>query len=157
VIVLYTLAALFGAAVIYQAVSSHLDVRRFPPPGRIVDIGPSRLHLYELGTGRPIVVLESGIAATSISWALVQAQVAEFTRVASYDRAGLGWSGLSLAPRTLEQMVSELAALLAQAQLPPPYILAGHSFGGLLIRAYAHLRPADVAGLVFIDPVSLTH
>ncbi|HEX3683781.1 MAG TPA: alpha/beta hydrolase [Bryobacteraceae bacterium] len=154
-IILYALAALLGGAVVYQAVGSYIDARRFPPLGRLLNTGSCRLHLRQGGTGGPVVVLESGVAASSISWALVQPQVAEFTRVASYDRAGLGWSGKSTAPRTVEQMVSELAALLAEAQRPPPYVLVGHSFGGLLIRAYAHLRPAEVAGLVFLDPVSL--
>lgn len=156
-VVLYIAAALLGAGVFYQALSYRLETRRLPPLGRILDIGPCRLHLYQLGMGDPAVVLESGIAATSISWALIQPQVAEFTRVASYDRAGLGWSGRCAAPRTLEQMASELAALLESAGLQAPYILAGHSFGGLLIRAYAHLRPAEVAGLVFVEPVSLSH
>jgi pimeloyl-ACP methyl ester carboxylesterase len=110
-----------------------------------------------MGSGLPVVILESAIAATSISWAPVQAQVAGFTRVASYDRAGLGWTQASSAPRTIRQMVSELSALLAAAALPPPYILAGHSFGALLIRAFAHLRPQEVAGLVFVDPVSLNY
>lgn len=155
-IILYSLAALLGAAVVYQALSSRIDARRFPPLGRLVNAGSCRLHLHHAGTGAPVVVLESGIAASSISWALVHPQVAEFTQVASYDRAGLGWSGKSTAPHTVEQMVSELAALLAEAQLPPPYVLAGHSFGGLLIRAYAYLRPAEIAGLVFVDPVSLS-
>ncbi len=156
-IILCTLAALLGAAFSYQAFSSYLDRRRLPPLGRLVDTASCRLHLHERGTGSPVVVLESGIAATSISWALIQPQVAEFTRVASYDRAGLGWSGPCTEPRTLRQMVSELAALLENARLSPPYILVGHSFGGLLIRAYAHLYPDQVAGLVFLDPVSLSH
>lgn len=154
-ILLCIVGALLGAALGYQALSSYIDARRFPPLGRLVNTGSCRFHLQQAGTGGPVVVLESGIAATSISWALVQPQVAEFTRVASYDRAGLGWSGKCTTRRTVEQMVSELAALLAKAELPPPYVLAGHSFGGVLIRAYAHLRPAEVVGLVFVDPVSL--
>jgi pimeloyl-ACP methyl ester carboxylesterase len=157
VIAIYALIALFGLAAGYQALGSFLDSRRSPPPGRLLDTPHGRLHLHETGSGYPVVVLESGIAASSVSWALIQPRVAEWTRVASYDRAGLGWSGPCSAPRSVEQMVAELSGLLAAAQLSPPYILAGHSFGGLLIRAFAHLRPADVAGLVFVDPVSLTH
>ena len=156
-IIVYILAAVLGSALAYQALGSYLDARRLPPLGRLVATGAGGLHLYELGAGGPAVVLESGIAATCISWALVQPEVAKFTRVASYDRAGLGWSGQCTTPRTVEQMVSELAALLSKAQLPPPYVLIGHSFGGLLIRAYAHLHPDQVAGLVFVDPVSLGH
>ena len=156
-IIVYILAGLLGLGVIYQALSSYIDARRLPPLGRVVDVGACRLHVYEQGTGGPVVVLESGIAASSISWALVQPKVAEFARAASYDRAGLGWSGKCVTPRTMEQMVSELSALLVTAKLQPPYILAGHSFGGLLIRGYAHLRPGEVAGLVFVDPVSINH
>jgi pimeloyl-ACP methyl ester carboxylesterase len=102
------------------------------------------------------VVLESGIASTSLAWALVQPRIAEFTRVVSYDRAGLGWSARCQAPRQVETMISELATLLGSANIPPPYILVGHSFGGLLIRAFAHLRPQEVAGLVFVDPVCVS-
>jgi pimeloyl-ACP methyl ester carboxylesterase len=128
-------------------------------PGRLIEIGAGqggcRLHLHQQGAGAPAVVLESGIAGSSLSWSLVQPKIAEFTRVCSYDRAGLGWSDPCTEPRTVPRMVSELATLLERANVPPPYILVGHSFGGLLIRAYAHLRPQEVAGLVFVDPVSL--
>lgn len=155
-IILYLVAALVVAGLTYQALGLYLDARRFPALGRMIDIGRCRLHLYEQGTGEPIVILESGIASTSLAWALVQPRIAEFARVASYDRAGLGWSSDCKAPRNLESMVSELTALLQAANLAPPYILAGHSFGGLLIRAYAYLRPKEVAGLVFVDPVCVS-
>ena len=123
--------------------------------GTLVDIGPCRLHLNQQGAGRPAVILESGIAASSLSWSYVQPRVAEFTRVCSYDRAGLGWSSACRAPRTGEQFVFELRTLLNKARVPPPYILVGHSFGGLLVRAYAHFYPDEVAGIVMVDPVSL--
>lgn len=155
-IVLYLLAGLLGAGLAYQVLGLYLDARRFPPPGRMVDVGSCRLHLQEQGNGKPIVVLEAGIASTSLAWALVQPRISEFTRVVSYDRAGLGWSDACKTPRNVETMVCELAALLENADIPPPYILVGHSFGGLLIRAYAYLRPHEVAGLVFIDPVCVS-
>src|SRR5437667_12477012 len=86
------LAAIAGAA--YQAAAVAADVGRFPPPGRLVDLGMGRrLHARCSGKGEPAVVLESGIAASSISWTLVQPRVATFSRVCSYDRVGLGWSG----------------------------------------------------------------
>ncbi len=156
-IFLILIAAAIAAGIAYQAFGAHRDTRRFPPPGRLIDIGPCRLHLNEQGIGSPTVILESGIAATSLSWALVQPKIAEFTRVCSYDRAGLGWSEKCAAPRTVQESVTELHALLSSAQVPPPYILVGHSFGGLLIRAYANLRADEVAGLVFVDPVSLDY
>ncbi len=114
-----------------------------------------RLHLLEQGSGRPAVILEAGIAASSLSWSRVQPGLAAFTRTASYDRAGLGWSDLCAAPRTLEQMLAEFDGLLRAAAIPAPYILVGHSFGGLLIRAFAQRWPDRVAGLVYVDPVSL--
>jgi pimeloyl-ACP methyl ester carboxylesterase len=126
-----------------------------PAPGRLIDVSGCRLHLYQQGSRLPAVVLEAGIAGSLLGWSLVQPRIAEFARVCSYDRAGLGWSEESSAPRTVAQMVSELATLLERANVPPPFVLVGHSFGGLLIRAYAHLRPQEVAGLVFLDPVSL--
>lgn len=127
----------------------------YAAPGRLVDIGGCRLHIYEQGRGSPTVVLESGIAGSSLGWSLVQPKIAEFTRVCSYDRAGLGWSDRCGSATTIDAMVLELATLLQRAKIPAPFVLVGHSFGGLLIRAYACRRPDEVAGLVFVDPVSL--
>jgi pimeloyl-ACP methyl ester carboxylesterase len=124
---------------------------RYPPPGRLLDIGGRRLHLYETGQGSPTVVLEAGIAATSLSWRPVQDEIAKFTRVASYDRAGLGWSDAASKPLTLSRLVNDLHALLQAAQLPPPYVLVAHSFGGLVVRAYARRYPNETAGLVLVD------
>jgi pimeloyl-ACP methyl ester carboxylesterase len=114
------------------------------------------LHVHQQGRGgSPAVIFEAGIAGSLLGWAMVQGPVAEFTNTASYDRAGLGWSSECPRPRTVDGMNSELAAVLQQAQIPAPYILVGHSFGGLLIRAFAHARPGDVAGMVFVDPVTI--
>jgi pimeloyl-ACP methyl ester carboxylesterase len=117
----------------------------------MLDIGGRRLHLYETGQGSPTVVLEAGIAATSLSWRPVQNEVAKFARVASYDRTGLGWSDAASAPLTLSRLAEDLRDLLQVAQLPPPYILVGHSFGGLIVRAYALRYPTETAGLVLVD------
>jgi len=137
-----------------------IDESRFPPPGRVVDIGACKLHLKRQGSGQPVVVLEAGIAATSISWSPVQTRLAQFSTVCSYDRAGLGWSERRWArscPCTLEQMIGELEALLRKSGLAAPFVLVGHSFGGLLVGAFAHAYPEQVAGLVLVDPVSLTY
>jgi pimeloyl-ACP methyl ester carboxylesterase len=145
--------------VVYQTLGSWFDVKRFPPPGHMVEIGSCNLHLNRQGSGLPVVVLEAGIGATSISWSLVQPRLAQFCTVCSYDRAGLGWSSRRLdqpRPSTLEQFVGELDALLREASLSSPFLLVGHSFGGLIIRAFAHAYPERVAGLVLVDPVSLT-
>jgi len=133
-----------------------LDARRFPPPGRVLPVGDSRLHIHVLGRGLPAVVFEAGVAGTSIGWALVQPEVGRFTTAAAYDRAGLGWSGRSKDSKNVEQIVGELRRLLTVANLTPPYVLVGHSFGGLVVRAFAHVWPREVAGLVLVDPASVT-
>ena len=152
---LVLIAATLAAGVAYQFFGVHRDLRRYPPPGRIVDTGCVRLHVHEQGAGAPAAILESGIAASSLSWALVQPKIAEFTQVASYDRAGLGWSAPCKQTRTVPHLVSELDAVLSRAAIPPPYILVGHSFGALVVRAYAALHSEEVAALVLVDPVSL--
>ncbi|HTV82153.1 MAG TPA: alpha/beta hydrolase [Acidobacteriaceae bacterium] len=155
---LLILPGLLMAGGVYQAIASWMDERRFPPAGRLVDVGGFKLHLRREGSGQPVVVLEAGIAATSISWSPAQARLAELSTVCSYDRAGLGWSE----PRrdgscTLEQLVGELEELLRRSGLAAPFVLVGHSFGGLVVRAFAHAWPEQVAGLVLVDPVSLVH
>jgi pimeloyl-ACP methyl ester carboxylesterase len=138
---------------LYQAAGSARDQRKFPPPGRLVNIAGSRWHLVDAGQGSPTVIFESGIAASSLNWTALQVEVARFTRACAYDRAWLGWSDPAASPRVAEQLVDELHSLLAAAQVPPPYVLAGHSFGGLLVQAYAVAHPSEVAGLVLIDPL----
>lgn len=122
------------------------------PPGRLVDVGGFRLHINSTGSGRPTVVLDAALGASSISWALVQPEVARFARVCSYDRAGFGWSEAGPFPRTVGRIAGELRTLLDRAGEPPPYVLVGHSFGGLVMRVFAARYRADVAGLVLVDP-----
>jgi pimeloyl-ACP methyl ester carboxylesterase len=152
-------AALITAGAIYQALGTAADLRRYPPPGRMIDIGGCRLHLFErsrVESGRdgPPVIFESGISATCLSWTEVREQVDGFARACTYDRAWLGWSDPAGAPRTTSIIVQELHALLSAANVPAPYILVGHSFGGMLVRAYAAKYPDQVAGLVLVDPLS---
>jgi len=126
----------------------------FPAPGRLVDLGGWRLHLNCSGKanpGRPVVILEAGAGDFSVDWSLVQPLIAPSARVCSYDRAGAGWSDLGPRPRTLHQQVWELHALLAKAGEKPPFVLAGHSYGGWLVRLFAETYPADVSGMVLID------
>jgi len=148
-------AALVLAGVVYQAFGTAADQRRYPPPGRLIDIGGCRLHLVESGDG-PAVIFESGISATCLNWTQVRGDVERFARAYTYDRAWLGWSDPAKAPRTTSNILEELHALLERARVPPPYILAGHSFGGMLVRAYAAKYPDHVAGLVLVDPLSPT-
>jgi pimeloyl-ACP methyl ester carboxylesterase len=114
-------------------------------------MGGYRLHLACQREGSPTVVMEAAIGETGLLWSLVQPAVAQRSRVCVYDRAGLGWSDPSPRPRTAEIMVEELHTLLATAEVPGPYVLVGHSFGGLLVRLYAARHPQEVAGLVLVD------
>jgi pimeloyl-ACP methyl ester carboxylesterase len=101
------------------------------------------------------VIFESGIAATSQNWSRVQQSVAGYTRAVSYDRGGLGWSDACSSERTPSNIARELRDLLRLAGIPGPYVLVGHSFGGLVARRFAVLYPADVAGVVLVDPMRI--
>ena len=122
------------------------------PPGRLIDVGGHRLHVTSAGDGSPPVLLESGIAASSLSWAVVQPAIAGFTRVHAYDRAGLGWSDVPSCPRTFDRIVEELRAVLAEVAPRERCILVGHSFGSFVVRGFAMRFPNAVAGLVLVDP-----
>jgi len=98
------------------------------------------------------VLLESGIAASSLSWAAVQPEIAKFTRVCAYDRAGLAWSEAASCPRSFERIVDELSTVLARVASGERYVLVGHSFGSFVIRAYAARNPDSVVGLLMVDP-----
>ncbi len=142
------------ASICYQIIGSVSDRRRYPPHGKLVDVGGYRLHISVSGEGEPTVILDTGLGHTSQIWGLVQSEVASFTRVCSYDRAGYGWSDPRSSPRTSIQIVEELHKLLKNAGLPGPYVLVGHSFGGLNMYLYALRYPNEVAGLVLVDAVS---
>jgi pimeloyl-ACP methyl ester carboxylesterase len=121
------------------------------PPGQVVDIGTTKLHIHCTGSGSPAVVLESGFPGSSLDWVVVQPGVARFARVCSYDRAGFGWSEEGKVPRSSQQITEDLAALLSKADVKAPYALVGHSLGGLYIRAFARKFPERVAGMVLVD------
>jgi pimeloyl-ACP methyl ester carboxylesterase len=119
----------------------------------MVDVGGRRLHLNIAGQGGPVVVLEAGIAASSLSWALVAKRVAEFTTVVTYDRAGFGWSDPAPHSSTALDCARDLAMLLERTEIPGPLLLVGHSFGGLIARIFAQTYPEQTAGLVLVDPL----
>jgi len=125
---------------------------RFPPPGVLVNIGGHRLHLNCSGEGSPTIVLDAALGGSSLSWSLVQPAVSRQTRTCSYDRAGFGWSDAGPMPRTAARIAHELRVLLERAGIPPPFVLVGHSFGGLVMRIFASRYRTDVAGLVLVDP-----
>jgi pimeloyl-ACP methyl ester carboxylesterase len=119
--------------------------------GGLVNIGGYYLRIESKGKGSPVVVMDAGLNQPRSSWGRVPAEVAAFTRVVIYDRAGLGESNPGPAPRTSEQIVKELNHLLRQAGIPGPYVLVGHSFGGLNVRLYASRYPGEVVGMVLVD------
>ena len=173
-----TIAEVFGwllaIAVVYQAIGVALDTKRYPPPGKLVDVAGRRLHVHvsgvradpgvrpaeapppdgsgHAGPPLPTVILESGVAASSPSWRLVQPEIAKFARVLTYDRVGLGWSEMGRLPVTPEQVMSDLRAVMEAAGVAPPYIFVGHSFGGLVAQLFAARHRPELAGIVLLDP-----
>lgn len=150
---LCALALLPVGGVVYQIIGTWRDRRRFPPPGRLVRVNKRLMHIYVTGEGTPTVVFESGMGASCLSWTQVQPEVAQFSRAVSYDRAGHGWSDPGREPRTARQLAQELHTLLDAAGVPGPYVLVGHSFGGYVVRAFAHLYRDKVVGLVLVDSI----
>ena len=139
--------------VTYQRVGEGRDAMLHPPPGKFVSLGTHRLHLLEEGRGSPTIILEAGLMSTNLSWTDIRRKLAESYRVVTYDRAGLGWSDLGPRPRTAERIVDELHSLLERAAISGPYVLVGHSFGGLTMPLFAARHPEKIAGMVLVDPV----
>jgi pimeloyl-ACP methyl ester carboxylesterase len=153
-VILSFIAALLAAGFLYQFLGARRDRRRFTSPGRWVEIERGqKLYVVEKGSGGPAVLFEAGIAATNLNWHHVQERVSCFTATASYDRTGLGWSSPCRSLRTPGNISIELHTMLEMAGIKPPYILVGHSFGGLVMRRYASMFPEDVAGVVLVDPM----
>jgi pimeloyl-ACP methyl ester carboxylesterase len=144
-------AALGLASAVYQAAGEIRDRRRRQPPGRLVDVGGYRLHILCAGQRSPAVVIVPALGATVDDWREVQQRIAEETTVCVYDRAGLGYSDSPLSHRTARRMAEELHALLRGAGIAPPYVLAGHSLGGLVTRVFTRLYPEEVAGVALIE------
>ncbi|MEO8659263.1 MAG: alpha/beta hydrolase [Bryobacteraceae bacterium] len=146
-------ATLTASGALYQLFASKRDRKRHTASGRFIDVDGVLLHLNDQGEGSPTVVLEAGLTSMSAQWAWIQPEVAKFTRVVSYDRAGLGFSAASAQPRDAHRTAERLHALLQKAEIPAPYVIAAHSMGGLFARMFAHLYPDETAGLVLIDSV----
>ena len=151
-IVLASIAVLIGAGWWYEKRGELADAARFPPPGRLVDLGGRRLHLLHKGPSRrPTVVIEQGAGCPSLFWWPIVDRIAEFASVCAYDRAGIGSSDAPLRPHSPQRSADDLHALLAGAGVPGPYVLVGHSYGGLVVRTFARDHREDVAGLVLVD------
>ncbi len=140
-----------GIGFIYENISEARDRRFNPMTGTMVDVDGHKMHIDCLGQGTPTVVLDSGLGDTYLSWRKIQPEIAKFTRVCSYDRAGLGYSQSASGARTSKAIAEQLHALLQSAGIKPPYVLVGHSMAGYDVRLYASSYPMDVAGMVLVD------
>ena len=144
------LCALSGAT--YQHFAKMSDLKRFPPPGRLIDIGGRRLHLLCAGKiSDHTVVIEAGSGNDVTLWQGILGRVSRFTHVCAYDRAGLGWSDPVSGPRSFDDRARDLHSLLQHAGIAGPYILVGHSYGGYVVRRFAAAWPQSVSGIILID------
>jgi len=147
---LVALLLLATLGLLYEQRAERRDRELYRAPGRLMDIGGYRLHLACSGEG-PTVVLEYGHQGSYLDWYLIQPRIAKFARVCAYDRGGYGWSDPSPKPRVPSVMADELQHLLHTAGETPPYILVGHSFGGLAALAFTQKFRGEVAGVVLVD------
>jgi len=142
---------LLVAGFLYENISEARNRQFNPMLGKRFDVGGYKLHIYCTGEGSPTVILDSGLGDSYVSWLGVQPQIAKFTRVCSYDRAGLGYSDPSPRPRTSKVIAEELHALLQAARIAPPYVLVGHSMGGYNVRLYTSQYRSEIVGMVLVD------
>jgi pimeloyl-ACP methyl ester carboxylesterase len=137
-----------------QILCVRLDARKFPPPGKIVSTSRGPMHVLQIGSGGPPVVLEAGIAASTLNWSLLQPQLAKFAATYGYDRPGYGWSRLLHNECTLQRMATDLHELIITLNVPRPYVLAGHSYAAYILRVYATRFPDELAGILLVDPLT---
>lgn len=151
---LTSLLGLLLVGYIYEPIAEAADAKAYPPPGQLVDVGGYRLHINCTGTGSPTVVIDAGLGDWSTGWGFVQPEVAKTTRVCTYDRAGWAWSEPGPLPRDAAQFAKELHTLLKNANIPGPYVMVGHSLGGLTVRVFVHDYSSEVVGVVLIDSMT---
>ncbi|MBZ5504194.1 MAG: alpha/beta hydrolase [Acidobacteriia bacterium] len=140
--------------VLLQLICVRLDARKFPPPGAIIKTPRGPMHVRQMGSGGPAIVLEAGIAASTLNWTLLQPRLAALTNTYSYDRPGYGWSPLLRRECTLQRMVGDLHELVVALNVPRPYVLAGHSYAAYILRVYANRFPGELAGIILVDPLT---
>lgn len=140
-----------GASAMMQLLLTKIGQRQAPPPGELYETSAGKLHLHCIGSKGPTLIIEAGGGAWSTFWTHIQKNISTDRRTCVYDRAGLGWSQSARQAQSAEEYAQNLHEVLSLAGEEPPYILAGHSLGGYLIRIYAEHYPHDIAGLIFID------
>lgn len=150
IVMLVVLVLALGTLTAGAVAKSNL-AKQNPAPGQLVDVGGYKMHINCTGQGSPTVILGGGTMENSLFWAGIQPEVVRYTRVCSYDRAGSGWSEPSPLPRTATIMAEELHTLLVNAHIEGPYVLVGHSLGGILMRVYTHNYPDEVVGMILVD------
>lgn len=144
--------ALIWPFLVFWSISTPLIAAEFPAiPGKRFDVGGYQLHIHCSGSGSPTVIVDVGLGDDSTDWTPIQQAISTNTRICVFDRPGYGWSDFGPSPRTSNRIASELEILLEQAEIAPPYILVGHSFGGYNIRVFAANNPQMVAGMVLVD------
>ena len=151
------LIVIFGVLLLQalaQLLCVRLDARKFPPPGSIVTTPRGNMHMRQIGSGNPPVVLEAGIAATSLNWSILQPRLAQVASTYSYDRAGYGWSKSRNRACTLQRMSDDLHELVAALNIHRPYVLVGHSYAAYILRVYAQRFPEELAGIILVDPLT---
>lgn len=144
--------ALLIVGIIYEIYAAHRDQAGYPPPGTFVTVDARKVYIDCAGKGAPTVVLESGLGGPTVLWEPMQPRLAQSIRVCSYDRDGVGWSEESHQPRSAARFASDLHAVLHAAGEGGPYVMAGHSIGGMLALNFAAAYPSEVAGVVLLEP-----
>lgn len=148
------IAAILFLQIALQLLCVWLDSRKFSGPGSVIKVGDRTVHVHQLGAGTPPVILEAGIAASSLNWSILQPQLAALTSTFSYDRAGFGWSTSTGRQCRLSQMADELHQWIDALQVPRPYVLVGHSYAAYILRVYAQRFPEELAGIILVDPLT---
>ncbi len=142
---------LIGSGFLYEGIASHTAAKNYPPPGKMVDAGGYSLHMVKKGSGAPAIIFEAGSGETSLSWRDIPDQLAPYATVVTYDRAGYAWSEAADSDRTGANIVEELHTALKAEGVEGPYIMVGHSLGGMYARLFAQTYRDEMAGLVLVD------
>lgn len=150
-ILMVFLILLITCTSIYEFIASSSAKEDYPPPGKLINVGKYNLHLHKQGQGAPTIIFESGSGAPSSYWKEIAEKLSPNATVITYDRAGYSWSDEHVTERTGENIVEELHTALEKADMEKPYILVGHSIGGLYTRLFAQNYSSDVAGMVLLD------